>query len=160
LSEAAKAAGADRDALAAELAQFQEEHQNLQHLQKKIAATTQELQHLEYLRGRVSGEIDAMRLQPSKDPAQAAGPEETASPQGSPAHPAEASNPLLKEEISKAQQALTELGFGPLKADGVFGPGTRRSIEAFQQRQGLPITGQLDAETIRVLRTLRMAAQP
>lgn len=30
-----------------------------------------------------------------------------------------------------AQKALTRLGYGPLKADGVVGPGTRRAIEAF-----------------------------
>ncbi|WP_371826889.1 peptidoglycan-binding domain-containing protein [Microvirga sp. VF16] len=47
-----------------------------------------------------------------------------------------------------------------MKPDGVSGPGTRRSIEAFQQAQGLPVTGRLDADTIRVLRASHTAAQP
>jgi hypothetical protein len=160
LSQAAETARADRDALAVELERFKEGHQDLQHIQRQIAAATQELKHLEYLRARVSGEIDTMRSQPSGGSAQAAAPEEAASPQVSPAPPAEASLPLSKEEVLRAQQALTILGYGPLKADGVSGPGTRRSIEAFQQRQGLPVTGQLDADSIRALRAARMAAQP
>ncbi|WP_237050193.1 peptidoglycan-binding domain-containing protein [Microvirga ossetica] len=78
----------------------------------------------------------------------------------SPARPAEASLPLSKEEVSKAQQALTKLRYGQLKADGVFGPGTRRSIEAFQQRHGLLVNGRLDADTIRALRAAQTAPQP
>ncbi|WP_377030335.1 peptidoglycan-binding domain-containing protein [Microvirga arabica] len=160
LSQAAAEAAAERDALAAELAQFQEEHQDLQHLRKQIAATTQELQHLEYLRGRVSGQIDAIRPQPSNDPAQAADPQETTSPQVSPARSVETSASLSKEEIREAQEALTRLGYGQLEADGVFGPGTRRSVEAFQLAQGLSVTGRLDADTLRVLRSSQTAAQP
>jgi uncharacterized protein (DUF3084 family) len=160
LSQAAETARADRDALAVELERFKEEHQDLQHIQKQIAAAAQELKHLEYLRARVSGEIDTMRPQPSDGPAQAAAAEEIISPQASPAPPAEASLPLSKEEVIKAQQALTTLGYGPLKADGVSGPGTRRTIEAFQRGQGLPVTGRLDADTIRALHAAQMAAQP
>ncbi|MBO1905758.1 peptidoglycan-binding protein [Microvirga sp. 3-52] len=160
LSQAAETASADRDALAVELERFKERHQDLQNIQKQIAAATQELKHLEYLRARVSGEIDTLRPQPSGGSAQAAAPEETVSPQVGPAPPAEVSLPPSKEEVRRAQQTLTILGYGPLKADGVSGPGTRRSIEAFQQGQGLPVTGQLDADTVRALRTPRTAAQP
>ena len=162
LSQTAETASADRDALAAELKQFKEKYQDLQHIQKQVGAATQDLKHLEYLRGRISGEIDTMRPQPSEARAQAAVPEETASrtPQAGAARPAEASIRPSKEEVSRAQQALTVLGFGPLKADGIFGPGTRRSIEAFQQRQGLPVTGQLDADTIRGLGASQTTAQP
>jgi peptidoglycan hydrolase-like protein with peptidoglycan-binding domain len=101
-----------------------------------------------------------MRSQPSDGPAQPAAAEETVRPQVSPAPPAEASLPLSEEDVIKAQQALTTLRYGPLKADGVSGPGTRRSLEAFQQGQGLPVTGQLDAVTFRALRAAQMAAQP
>ena len=52
---------ADRDALAAELGPLKEAHQDLQHAEKRIASTSQELKHLEYLRARVSGEIDLIR---------------------------------------------------------------------------------------------------
>jgi peptidoglycan hydrolase-like protein with peptidoglycan-binding domain len=160
LSQAAETARADRDALAVELERFKEGHQDLQHIQRQIAAATQELKHLEYLRTRVSGEIDTMRPEPSGSPARPAAAEETVRPQVSPARPPEARLPPSKEDVSKAQQALTTLGYGPLKADGVSGPGTRRSIEAFQQRQGLPVTGRLDADTIRALHAAQMAAQP
>ena len=61
LTQAVRTAGADRDALAAELDQFKEAHQDLRHVEKRVASTTEELKHLEYLRARVSGEIDAIR---------------------------------------------------------------------------------------------------
>jgi septal ring factor EnvC (AmiA/AmiB activator) len=81
LSQAVETASADRDALAAALKRLNEEYQDLQHIQKQIAAATQELKHLEYLRARVSGEIDAMHSQRSEDLAQALAPEETVSPE-------------------------------------------------------------------------------
>jgi hypothetical protein len=73
---------------------FKEEHQDFRHIQKQIAAAAQEPKHLEYLRARVSGEIDTMRPRPSDGPAQAAVPDETISPQVNPALSAEASFPL------------------------------------------------------------------
>ncbi|MGO4525076.1 peptidoglycan-binding protein [Microvirga sp. 2MCAF35] len=152
LHRAAEAAGADRDALAAELEHFKEGSQDLQHVQNRIAAATQELKHLEYLRSRISGEIDVMRPQPSKASPQVLSPPENPGPSDMVgAIPS-------KEEIGTAQQALTALGFGPLKADGVFGPGTRRSIEAFQQAHGLPVTGKLDAAVLRALQHGHAAA--
>ncbi|MFC1458358.1 peptidoglycan-binding domain-containing protein [Microvirga arabica] len=78
----------------------------------------------------------------------------------SPARSVETSASLSKEEIREAQEALTRLGYGQLEADGVFGPGTRRSVEAFQLAQGLSVTGRLDADTLRVLRSSQTAAQP
>ena len=108
LSQAAETASADRDSLAAELERLKEGLQDLQHIQKQIAAATQELKHLEYLRARVSSEIDTTRPQPSDGPAQAAVPEETVPPSVSPARPAQASLPLSKEEVSKAQRGAHE----------------------------------------------------
>jgi Skp family chaperone for outer membrane proteins len=81
LTQVAETAGAARDVLAAELKRFKEEYQDLQQVQKQIAAAAQELKHLEYLRARVSGEIDAMHSQRSEDLAQAAVPEEAVSPE-------------------------------------------------------------------------------
>lgn len=159
LSQAAEAAHSHRDALALELERLKDGNGDLQHVQRQIVAATQELKHLEYLRARVSGEIDLMRPQPSDGPSHVATPEGTVSPMGS-AGPADTSPPSSTGEISKAQQALTMLGYGPLIADGIFGPGTRRSIETFQQGQGLPVTGRLDADTIRALRAAQMATQP
>ncbi|MBL0405074.1 peptidoglycan-binding protein [Microvirga aerilata] len=154
LSQASETANAGRDALAAELERFKDASQDLQHIQKQIAAATQELKHLEYLRGRVSGEIDTMRPRPSRPSSQ------TSAPDGKTDLTEVGSILLSKEEISNAQQALTGLGYGPLEADGVFGPGTRRAVEAFQQRQELPVTGQLGTNTLRALKNGRTSAQP
>ncbi|MBM1175083.1 peptidoglycan-binding domain-containing protein [Microvirga arabica] len=63
-----------------------------------------------------------------------------------------ASGPLSKQQIRAAQEALTDLGYGALKADGVFGPGTSRAVEAFERAKGLPVTGQLGAATLQALR--------
>lgn len=53
--------------------------------------------------------------------------------------------------IEAAQRALHNLGHGPLVADGMFGPATRAAIERFEAAQGLPVTGRLDAATVRAL---------
>ena len=56
-----------------------------------------------------------------------------------------------QKPIANAQRALTKLGFGPLKADGVMGPGTRQAIERYERSRGLPVTGELAARTMRDL---------
>jgi septal ring factor EnvC (AmiA/AmiB activator) len=148
--QAADTNAADRDALAGELEQFKDQHQNLQHLQKQIAAATEELKHLEYLRGRISGEIDTMRPQPSG----------ASTPRNDDGSATVESIPLSKDEISSAQEALARLGYGSLKADGALGPGTRRVIEAFQKKQGLPVTGRLGADTLSAIKSSRTSARP
>ncbi len=52
-----------------------------------------------------------------------------------------------------AQKALASLGL-PVKADGDYGAGTRKAVEAFQRANRLPVTGELDAATRRVLSAL------
>jgi peptidoglycan hydrolase-like protein with peptidoglycan-binding domain len=51
-----------------------------------------------------------------------------------------------------AQKSLSKVGYGPLVADGVLGPGSRQAIEAFQRDKGLTVTSELDVETLRRLR--------
>jgi len=53
--------------------------------------------------------------------------------------------------VATAQKALTKLGYGPLTADGIMGPNTRQAIEAFQYKNGLPVTRELDAPTLKRL---------
>ncbi len=53
--------------------------------------------------------------------------------------------------VTTAQKALTKLGYGPLAADGVMGPSTRRAIEEFQYKNGLPVTRELDMATLQRL---------
>jgi Putative peptidoglycan binding domain len=50
-----------------------------------------------------------------------------------------------------AQRALTKLGYGQLKSDGVVGPGTRQAIEKFEKDRKLPVTGELNPRTAREL---------
>lgn len=56
-------------------------------------------------------------------------------------------------QVAAAQQALN--GWWEvtpkLDVDGLFGPETARGVRQFQQRVGLPITGQLDAATLQRL---------
>ncbi len=56
-----------------------------------------------------------------------------------------------KQDVMAAQEALTQLRFGELKADGVIGPSTRQAIEEFQRAAGLEATGELYAQTLLAL---------
>jgi murein L,D-transpeptidase YcbB/YkuD len=85
--------------------------------------------------------------------------DQLASLQGLRARPALENAPALqgitplptKQDVLAAQEALTQLGFGDLKADGVIGPTTRQAIEEFQRVAGLTVTGELHAQTLQSL---------
>jgi peptidoglycan hydrolase-like protein with peptidoglycan-binding domain len=68
-------------------------------------------------------------------------------PQEAVPEPLPAADPTLK----RAQAALKTLGVysGPL--DGLDGPATRRAIAAFQQKNGLVVSGELDETAIAAL---------
>jgi Putative peptidoglycan binding domain len=53
--------------------------------------------------------------------------------------------------LARAQAALTKLGYGALKADGVMGAGTRQAIERFEKDRKLPVSGELGTRTMREL---------
>lgn len=53
--------------------------------------------------------------------------------------------------IAQAQRALNKLGYGPLKADGIIGAGTRAAIEKFERDRKLPVKGEPSARTLREL---------
>lgn len=50
-------------------------------------------------------------------------------------------------DVEQAQKALKQLGHDPGPVDGVMGAQTSAALQAYQKRQGLSVTGQLDAET-------------
>jgi hypothetical protein len=54
-------------------------------------------------------------------------------------------------QLQQAQEQLSRLGYDPGVADGVYGPRTRQALEAFQDAQGLPVTGILDEVTRQAL---------
>ena len=64
----------------------------------------------------------------------------------------EAALDLNREARRDVQRDLSLLGFDPRGVDGVFGPGSRAAISAHQRSLGLPETGFLSAEQLRVLR--------
>jgi hypothetical protein len=53
--------------------------------------------------------------------------------------------------VAAGQRALLKLGYGPLKADGMMGPGTRQAIERFERDRKLPVTGEVSGRTAREL---------
>jgi len=53
--------------------------------------------------------------------------------------------------LMKIQKALSELGYGPLKADGVMGGNTTAAIKRFELDRGLPLTGEPGPEVIKRL---------
>jgi hypothetical protein len=50
-----------------------------------------------------------------------------------------------------AQRALAKLNYGPIKPDGLLGPGTRAAIERFERDHKLPVTGELAPRTLKEL---------
>jgi hypothetical protein len=57
---------------------------------------------------------------------------------------------LSPDEIRIMQQVLVERGFS-VQVNGVFDTGTREALVAFQQREGLQATGQVDTRTVTAL---------
>lgn len=51
------------------------------------------------------------------------------------------------EMVTQAQQVLSDLGFLEGEVDGLYGGGTAASVQRFQESEGLPVTGQIDAFT-------------
>jgi peptidoglycan hydrolase-like protein with peptidoglycan-binding domain len=58
------------------------------------------------------------------------------------------------------QKALKEQGHDPGPVDGVMGAQTSAALKAYQKKQGLRVTGQLDAETAAKLGESGQAAAP
>ena len=137
---------AERDQLAQERERTNHAGQDLQNVQKQIEAAIQELQQLDALRASVSQAIEQARHQLTRSSAPAVAKEE------SPTVTVTSATPLPKQRIRAAQEALTDFGYGRIEAYGVFGPSTRKAIEAFERAKGLPVTGQLGAATLQALR--------
>jgi len=62
--------------------------------------------------------------------------------------------------VLEAQRALRDLGYHPGPIDGTFGPQTRSALEKYQRAEKLPVTGQLDAETMQRLDVYRRLFRP
>ena len=64
---------------------------------------------------------------------------------------AAAAAPKPQPSVMQAQKALTKLGYGPLKADGLMGATTRAAIERFERDRKLPVKGEPAGRTLREL---------
>jgi peptidoglycan hydrolase-like protein with peptidoglycan-binding domain len=62
-----------------------------------------------------------------------------------------AGNSLDRNVIRGIQRRLTQNGFTPGRADGVWGRSTQRALRQFQQSRGLEASGQLNPTTISAL---------
>jgi len=49
--------------------------------------------------------------------------------------------------VRGVQQALLEAGYDPGPIDGIMGPKTTSALKDFQKKEGLQVTGRLNAET-------------
>lgn len=67
---------------------------------------------------------------------------------------------VLRAEVRQAQQRLQSEGFDPGPADGIPGPTTTAALQAYQQQQGLPVTGRLDNRTQQALGLSPSASSP
>ncbi|WP_342353988.1 peptidoglycan-binding domain-containing protein [Methylobacterium soli] len=59
--------------------------------------------------------------------------------------------PKADKAVMQAQRALSKLGYGPLKADGMMGTNTRAAIEKFERDRKLPVKGEAAGRTLREL---------
>ena len=75
--------------------------------------------------------------------------------------PFEAAPPEVQRNvIVSAQIALARRGFYHQEVNGVYGPAMEFSLRAYQARTRLPVTGQLDLQTLAALRLLPQPRQP
>ncbi|PXW65313.1 peptidoglycan-binding domain-containing protein [Methylobacterium sp. B4] len=59
--------------------------------------------------------------------------------------------PKPDQAVIRVQRALAKLGYGPLKDDGLMGPGTKAAIEKFERDRKLPVKGEAAGPTLRAL---------
>jgi len=102
-------------------------------------------------RGQASPELlnelrSARRLDPAPATLEEALPRGAAAPATEP--PQAAADPL----VASVQRALALAAYGPVGADGFFGPQTREAIMRFQRDHNLPVTGEISDALIIELR--------
>lgn len=56
--------------------------------------------------------------------------------------------------LAEVQAALSRAAYGPVNADGLFGPQTRDAIMRFQLDEGLPVTGKIDETLVDRLKAI------
>ncbi len=59
--------------------------------------------------------------------------------------------PANARQITAVQRALSDFGYGQIKATGVYDADTRSAIERFERERKLPVTGQISDRLMREL---------
>ncbi|MEP3280159.1 MAG: peptidoglycan-binding domain-containing protein [Stappiaceae bacterium] len=62
--------------------------------------------------------------------------------------------PQANPKIRLLQQTLADMGYGPLKVDGVMGSQTSSAIQRFELDRGMPITGEPSDRLIKKLKSV------
>lgn len=70
-------------------------------------------------------------------------------------HPIQAEKPLKldmnNEQVKNAQEILAGIGFEPGRTDGYFNEATETAVKAFQRKNGMKVTGVINAKTAAAL---------
>jgi carboxyl-terminal processing protease len=70
-------------------------------------------------------------------------------------HPIQAEEPLKRdmnsEQVKNAQEILEGIGYAPGRNDGYFNDQTEMAVKAFQRKNGMKVTGIIDAKTAAAL---------
>ena len=66
--------------------------------------------------------------------------------------------PISGAEVREVQQTLLDSGYYPGSIDGILGSRTRAAIRYYQKDENLPVTGRLNADTVRRLEESRRAS--
>jgi peptidoglycan hydrolase-like protein with peptidoglycan-binding domain len=56
-----------------------------------------------------------------------------------------------REQMKLTQETLRDLGYTPGPIDGIIGSGTAAALRAFQEQEGLRVTGRANPETLAAL---------
>lgn len=59
--------------------------------------------------------------------------------------------PTPSKRVIAVQRALSDFGYGQIKATGVFDPDTRAAVEKFERERRLPVDGQISDRLVREL---------
>jgi len=66
--------------------------------------------------------------------------------------------PYMDSAVAAVQEQLAQQGYYGGEIDGIFGAETRRAVVRYQSDQGLHVTGNLNADTLRALGLQRVAS--
>ena len=58
---------------------------------------------------------------------------------------------LSSARVAAVQRALTDYGYGQIKATGTIGADTQAAIQRFERERKMPITGQMSDRLVREL---------